>query len=48
MIVGAVGLVVPTTIFGSSRRGMGRRSHTYDRAVVDVQGCTAAAHEEVH
>ena len=48
MIAGAVGLVVSTTIFGTSRRGTGRRSHTYDREVVDAQGRTAAVHEEVH
>jgi hypothetical protein len=48
MIVGAVGLVISSTIFATSRRTTGRRSHTYDREVVDAQGRTAAVHEEVH
>jgi hypothetical protein len=47
MVVGAVGLVVPSTIFGMSRRTTGVRHHTYDREVIDAQGRTAAVHEEV-
>ncbi len=48
MIVGALGLAVSATIFGSARRGRGGRSRTYDREVTDAQGRTAAIHEEVH
>ena len=48
MIVGAIGLAVSATIFGSSRRTTGRRSHTYDREATDAQGRTTEVHEEVH
>jgi hypothetical protein len=48
MIVGAIGLAVSATIFGSSRRTTGGRTRTYDREVTDAQGRTAAVHEEVH
>jgi hypothetical protein len=48
MIVGALGLVVSATIFGTSRRAAGGRHHTYDREVTDAQGGVAAVHEEVH
>ena len=47
MVVGAVGLVVSATIFGTSRRTAGGRHHSYDREVTDAQGRTAAVHEEV-
>ncbi len=48
MAVGAVGLVVSTVIFGTSRRPSGSRHHTYDREVTDSQGGSTAVHEEVH
>jgi hypothetical protein len=48
MIVGAVGLVASTIVFGMSRRSTGGRHHTYDREVTDAQGHSAAVHEEVH
>ena len=48
MIVGAVGLVASTIVFGMSRRLTGRRHQTYDRQVTDAQGRSAAVHEEVH
>jgi hypothetical protein len=48
MIVGAIGLAVSATIFGTSRRAAGGRHHSYDREVTDAQGRTAAVHEEVH
>ena len=48
MIVGAIGLALSATIFGTSRRNTGRRGHTYDRSVTDSQGGVAAVHEEVH
>jgi uncharacterized membrane protein YidH (DUF202 family) len=48
MIVGAVGLVISTIVFGASRRSTGSRRHrTYDRQVTDAQGRSAAVHEEV-
>jgi uncharacterized membrane protein YciS (DUF1049 family) len=47
MIVGAVGLVISTIVFGASRRSTGSRHHTYDRQVTDAQGRSAAVHEEV-
>ena len=47
MIVGAVGLVVSSIVFGTSR-STGRRRQTYDRQVIDGQGRSAAVHEEVH
>ena len=47
MVVGAVGLVVSSIVFGVSRRSAGGRHHTYDREVTDPQGRTAAVHEEV-
>jgi hypothetical protein len=48
MIVGAIGLVVSSVIFGTSRRASGSRHHTYDREVTDAQGVSSAVHEEVH
>jgi hypothetical protein len=48
MVVGAVGLVISTAIFATSRRAAGGRHHSYDREVTDAQGRTAAVHEEVH
>jgi hypothetical protein len=48
MIVGAIGLVVSTIVFATSRRSTGGRHHTYDRQVIDAQGRSAAVHEEVH
>ncbi len=48
MIVGAIGLAISATVFGTSRRSTGRRSRTYDREVTDAQGRKAAVHEEVH
>jgi hypothetical protein len=47
MVVGAVGLVISSVVFGMSRRTAGGRHHTYDREVTDAQGRTAAVHEEV-
>jgi uncharacterized membrane protein YciS (DUF1049 family) len=48
MIVGGIGLVVSSVIFGTSRRASGSRHHTYDREVTDSQGGSTAVHEEVH
>jgi hypothetical protein len=47
MAVGAVGLVVSSVIFGTSRRGGTGRRRTYDRQVTDAQGGLSAVHEEV-
>jgi hypothetical protein len=46
MVVGAIGLVISTVIFATSRRPAGNR--TYDKQVIDTQGRTAEVHEEVH
>jgi uncharacterized membrane protein YciS (DUF1049 family) len=48
MVVGAVGLVISTVIFATSRRQVGGRNRTFDRQVTDPEGRTAAVHEEVH
>jgi len=48
MIVGAVGLVISTVIFATSRRPAGNRNRTYDKQVTDTAGRTAEVHEEVH
>ena len=48
IVVGAVGLVISSVIFATSRRPTGSRDRTYDRQVTDTQGRTAAVHEEVH
>ena len=48
MFVGSIGLAVSATIYGTSRRPIGRRGHTYDREVTDSAGGFAAVHEEVH
>ncbi len=48
MIVGAIGFVASSIIFGMSRRPAGSVDRTYDRQVTDPQGRTAAVHEEVH
>jgi uncharacterized membrane protein YciS (DUF1049 family) len=48
MVVGAVGLIISTVIFATSRQQAGGRNRTFDRQVTDTQGRTAAVHEEVH
>jgi hypothetical protein len=48
MVVGAVGLVASTIVFGMSRRPTGSRNRTYDKQVTDPQGRTAEVHEELH
>jgi hypothetical protein len=47
MIVGGVGLVASSIIFGLSRRPAGRQGHTYDREATDAQGRSTSVHEEV-
>ena len=48
MVVGAVGLVISTIVFGMSRRPTGGRHHTYDREAIDAQGRSMVVHEEEH
>jgi hypothetical protein len=48
MIVGAIGLVISSIVFATSRRLTGSRHHTYDRAATDSQGRSTEVHEEVH
>jgi len=48
MIVGAIGLVVSSIVFATSRRSTGSRHHTYDREATDSQGRSTEVHEEVH
>jgi len=48
MVVGGVGFVTSTIIFGMSRHPAGSANRTYDRQVTDTQGRVAAVHEEVH
>jgi len=48
MVVGAVGLVISTVIFATSRKPAGSQDRTFDRQVTDPQGRTAAVHEEIH
>jgi hypothetical protein len=48
MVVGAVGLLISTVIFATSRQPAGGRNRTYDKQVTDTAGRTAEVHEEVH
>ena len=48
MVVGAVGLVISAVVFAMARQPAGTQNRTFDRAVTDTQGRTAAVHEEVH
>ena len=48
MVVGAIGLVISTVVFATSRRPAGSRNRTYDKQVTDTAGRTAEVHEEVH
>ena len=48
MVVGAVGLVISTTIFALSRRPAGSRNRTYDREAIDTRGASTSVHEEIH
>jgi hypothetical protein len=48
MIVGGVGLLVSSVVFGASRRPAGSRHHSYDRQAIDAQGHSTEVHEEVH
>jgi hypothetical protein len=48
MVVGGVGLVASTIVFGVSRRPAGGRGHVYDREATDSQGRSTSVHEELH
>jgi uncharacterized membrane protein YciS (DUF1049 family) len=48
MVVGAVGLVISTVIFATSRRPAGSRDRSLDRETTDSQGGATTVHEEVH
>jgi hypothetical protein len=47
MVVGAVGFVTSSIIFGTSRWTTGNGHETYDREATDAQGGTTVVHEEV-
>jgi len=47
MVVGAIGLVISTIVFATSRRPAGGDHHTYDREATDAQGRSTEVHEEV-
>jgi uncharacterized membrane protein YciS (DUF1049 family) len=47
MIVGAVGFVVSTIVFATSRRSAGSGHRTYDRETTDAQGRSTTEHKEV-
>ena len=47
MVVGAIGLVISTSVFAVSRRPAGGRRHAYDRETVDAQGRSTVVHEKV-
>jgi hypothetical protein len=47
MVVGAIGLVISTIVFATSRRPAGGGHHTYDREATDAQGRSTEVHEEV-
>lgn len=46
MIAGAVGFVVSSIVFASSRQAVGSGHHSLDRQVDDGQGHTSSVHEE--
>jgi hypothetical protein len=48
MVVGGVGLVASSIIFGVSRHPIGGHGHIYDREATDAQGRSTSVHEEVH
>jgi hypothetical protein len=48
MVVGAVGLVISTVIFATSRQPACSRNRTFDRETTDSQGGATTVHEEVH
>ena len=47
MVVGAIGLVISTIVYATSRRPAGGSHRTYDREATDSQGRSTEVHEEV-
>jgi len=48
IIAGAIGVVLSSIIFASTRRPGSRRHQSYDREATDAQGNQTVVHEEVH
>lgn len=47
MVIGALGFVASSIVFGVSRGPDGNGHHTFDHEETDKQGQTTAVHEEV-
>jgi hypothetical protein len=47
MIVGAIGLVVSSIVYATSRTRLGSRRRIYDRQATDALGGSTTVHEEV-
>jgi len=47
MVVGAIGLVISTIVYATSRRPAGGRGHAYDRQTFDAAGRSTEVHETV-
>jgi apolipoprotein N-acyltransferase len=47
MVVGAIGLVISTIVFATSRRPAGGRRHSYDEQTIDAEGRSTEVHEAV-
>jgi hypothetical protein len=47
MVVGAIGLVISTIVFATSRRPAGGRRHAYDKQTIDAEGRSTEVHEAV-
>ena len=47
MVVGAVGLVISTIVYATSRRPAGGRRHAYDKQTIDAEGRSTEVHEAV-
>lgn len=47
MVVGAIGLVISTVVYATSRRPARGRRHAYDRQAIDAAGHSTQVHESV-
>jgi hypothetical protein len=47
MVIGAIGLVISTIVFATSRRPAGGRRHAYDRQIIDAEGRSTEVHEAI-
>src|SRR5450631_4575358 len=45
MVVGAIGLVISTIVYATSRRPAGGRRHAYDKQTIDTAGRSTEVHE---